>query len=306
MTPIDKARQRLENKVPHEFILNDFMQNFCEGKVPSQKEIKDAGLMLADDLGVAWPFREDFTFYPSKQIISDNQVLQGDCRDILPLLAPNRPKGIITDFPYGIAFQSNMRKASPTFNKILNDEEPFLDMWIRHCYRILQDQGFFITFYRWDVQEPLFAEIQAAGFKIKNQLIWVKGTYGMGDLEGGFGEGHECAVFAVKGRYTFPNGRPSNILKSPGGSSTSGTLVHPNEKPIPLIRSLVRDLTVKGDLIVEPFSGSGSTAAACVEEGRRVIAMELDDRIVPAIGCNYIEYGNKRIQEFSKKNNSLF
>ena len=246
-----------------------------------------------------------FPFVPTKKILQDNTVYHGDCRQLIPLCKPNKPRGVITDFPYGIGFQSNQRKESPKFNKILNDEEPFVDQWIRESYRILPEAGFFISFYRWDVQDELFDEILKAGFKIKNQLVWDKQAYGMGDLEGSFSELHELAVFAVKGNYKFPKhaGRPANLYKSPRVDGAN--IIHPNQKPVNLLRAIIRDTTEKGDLIIEPFSGSGAVCEAAVLEERRVIGMELDNRKVEKIGTDYITWGNKRIKE-SMNRSSLF
>ena len=241
-----------------------------------------------------------------------NKVYHGDCRLLIPQCADNYPTGIITDYPYGVDFQSNMRKATAQFNKILNDDKPFLDQWIKESYRILPPDrkggGFFFTFYRWDLQDELFDELMSAGFQIKSQCLWVKGGPGMGDLTGSYGCMHENMVYATKGNYKFPNGlRPKNVYRANGGVDMSNSLVHPNEKPIWLMQAIIRDLTKPGDLIIEPFSGSGTTIAAAVIEKRRCIAFELDDRPVPHIGgLNYIQWGNKRVQESLMKSNTLF
>lgn len=307
---IEKAKERLSKGVPHEFIINDLLQNaldmaWHDGKILSYLELKEEGFKFCMELSIPPTVVYDIkAFYPSKKILDDNRVYHGDCRDILPLLKPNNVSGILTDFPYGINFQSNMRTKTPTFNKILSDEKPFVDQWIKHSFKILKDGGFFVTFYRWDVQDELFAAIHEAGFDIKSQIVWIKGGGGMGDLTGSYAEGHELAIFCTKGKYEFPLGRPNNIYKS--NKVSSDKIIHPNEKPIDLMKAMVRDLSRKGDLIVDPFSGSGCVCAAAVSEGRRAIGIELDDRQVPLIGCNYIEYGNKRIIEMSKTNNQLF
>lgn len=238
-----------------------------------------------------------------------NKVHEGDCRLLIPQCGDNYPKGVITDFPYGIDFQSNHRKKSEKFRKIQNDKKPFIDAWIQESYRILPAKGgFLFTFYRWDVQDVLFDELEASGFKIKSQCLWIKSSPGLGDLEGSYGECHECMVLAVKGNWKFPPhaGRPKNIYRSNGGADNSANLVHPNEKPIWLMQQIVRDLTSPGDLVIEPFSGSGTTLAACISEKRRCIAIEKDGEIVPQIKMSYIEYGNKRAQFAFQNSNKLF
>lgn len=309
---IEKAKERLAKGVPHEFIINDLLQNaldmsWYDGKIMTRDELVTKAFDFCIELGINSSFlnsKHYNPFFAKSKLLDDNRVYHGDCRDILPLLRPNNVSGILTDFPYGINFQSNMRTKTPTFNKILSDEEPFTDQWIKHSFNILKDGGFFVTFYRWDVQDILFAAIEEAGFSIKSQIVWIKGGGGMGDLTGSYAEGHELAIFCTKGSYSFPIGRPNNIYKS--NKVSSDKIIHPNEKPIDLMKAMVRDLSRKGDLIVDPFSGSGCVCAAAVSEGRRAIGIELDDRHVPLIGCNYIEYGNRRIVEMSKTNNQLF
>ena len=65
-------------------------------------------------------------------------------------------------------------------------------------------------------------------------------------------------------------------------------LVHPNEKPIPLLRKIIRQLTKEGDLVLDCFSGSGSTAEACHHEDRKYIGIELSP--------DYCEIARKRVQ----------
>lgn len=303
---LEKYIKRIKDGSLPRFVLTDFIEEHLEPMM-NQASILDMAQSACRHFGLDLKEAEYFrTYYPRKKLITESGVYHMNCNDGLPLCKASKPKGILTDFPYGIAFQSNSRTKTEKLSMILNDEEPFLDDWIKHSHNILGETGFFLTFYRWDVQTPLFEEIIRAGFKIKSQIVWDKGTYGMGDLEGSFAQGHELAVFATKGNWKFPShaGRPHNIRKSQG---VGARVIHPNEKPVPLIRSLVRDLTCKGDLIIEPFSGSGSCIEACIAEERECIAFELDDRkMVQIDGLTYIEYGNKRRDLAKIKSNSLF
>jgi len=56
----------------------------------------------------------------------------------------------------------------------------------------------------------------------------------------------------------------------------SQNLVHPNEKPVPLMRQLIEITTKPGDVILDPFAGSGSTLVAAVQTGRKYIGIEID------------------------------
>jgi site-specific DNA-methyltransferase (adenine-specific) len=64
---------------------------------------------------------------------------------------------------------------------------------------------------------------------------------------------------------------------------------HPTPKPVGLLRELLRDFTDPGDLVVDPFGGSGSTAVACRAEGRRCVSIELD--------AGYCDLAAQRLRE---------
>ncbi len=53
--------------------------------------------------------------------------------------------------------------------------------------------------------------------------------------------------------------------------------VHPTQKPVALMRRIINDYTEPGDLILDPFCGSGTTGVACVQTGRRFIGIEIDE-----------------------------
>jgi len=66
-------------------------------------------------------------------------------------------------------------------------------------------------------------------------------------------------------------------------------MIHPTEKPVALLTSLITSVTKPGDLILDPFAGSGSTLVAAKKTGRRFIGVELNDE--------YFEKAQRRIEE---------
>ena len=116
--------------------------------------------------------------------------------------------------------------------------------------------------------------MQLAGFTVKSVLVWDRMHHGMGDLKGNFAPRYDTCIFAVKGRYILPGGRPDDVIQCQ--RLNGAELVHPNEKPVDLMRQLVEATTVPGALILDPFSGSGSTLVAAALTGRQYIGIELD------------------------------
>ena len=220
--------------------------------------------------------------------IDINIIHHKDCLNLIDEMPDGFVNAIITDFPYGIDFQSNFREKTPKFEKINNDEEPFID-WIKPSYRILSDEGRLICFYRYDVQDILFKEIRNSGFDIKSQLVWNKGGTGMGDLKAQAAPQHELMVYATKGRYEFKNGRPSSVYSVTKVDGNS--MIHPNEKPVRLFQNLINDYSSVGELIFDPFSGSGACSVAAKIERRDFISCDL--------GESYVKLGNKRVNKES-------
>lgn len=147
-----------------------------------------------------------------------------------------------------------------------------------------------MCFSRWDVQQVFMDALKIAGFSVKSVLVWDRIHHGMGDLKDSFAPRYDTCIFATKGRYTLPNGRPDDVIQCQ--RLNSAELVHPNEKPAALMRQLVEATTKPGELIFDPFAGSGSTLAAAALTGRQYIGIELDPE--------YCDIALKKVQDALK------
>ena len=192
---------------------------------------------------------------------------------------------IITDPPYGINYHTKGTGAS-----IKNDKSPFI-WFLYDAFRVLKSgdsgRGSLICFTRWDVEQTFIDAMKLAGFQVKSEVIWDKVMHGMGDCKAQFAPTHENVVFAVKGKFSFPGKRPRDVVTY--HKLASGEMIHPTEKPVGLLTSLVNAVTKPGDLILDPFAGSGSTLVAAKKSGRRFIGVELDDE--------YYEKARRRSEE---------
>ena len=187
---------------------------------------------------------------------------------------------IITDPPYGINY------VSQTGARINNDKAPFI-WFLYDAFRVLKSGGTLLCFTRWDVEQTFIDAIELAGFRVKSEVIWDKVYHGMGDTKAAFAPAHENIVFAIKGKYSFPGGRPKDLVTF--SKLGSAQMIHPTEKPVGLIANLITAVTKPDDLILDPFAGSGSTLVAAKKSGRRFIGVELDDE--------YYEKARRRIEE---------
>ena len=113
---------------------------------------------------------------------------------------------------------------------------------------------------------------EQSGFTVKNILIWYKNNHGSGDLNGDYAPQYEFILFLTKGRRELNGKRVSNIIKC----AKTGNEHHPTEKPVNLMQFLIEKSSNRGDLVLDNFFGSGATAIACHNTGRRFLGHEID------------------------------
>ncbi|MFZ5988258.1 MAG: DNA-methyltransferase [Bacillota bacterium] len=179
---------------------------------------------------------------------------------------------VLTDPPYGIDYQSARRIDTERFSKIDGDQE-INHHFIEEAYRLLKEDCGMYIFTRWDVYPKWADKIQSAGFKIKNVIIWDRVIHGLGDLSGSYAPQHDFIIYAIKGKPILKNGRPKDIIRVKRPDVDK--MIHPTEKPIKLIRELIVNSTNKGDVVLDCFLGSGTTAIACKQLNRRWVGFEI-------------------------------
>lgn len=195
------------------------------------------------------------------------RVILGDCMRELPRLEAGAAQLVIADPPYGIDY-TNGRGES-----IANDDSPYI-WWMREAWRLTAEGGAMVCFCRWDVQEFFRSAASAAGFRVRSQLVWDKENHGKGDCLRSFAPSHEVAWFATKGRFAFRAGRPRSVVRAKAPHHATRT--HPTEKPVTLMAELIGRLTMPGELVIDPFCGTGASGVAAVHLGRRWLGIELD------------------------------
>lgn len=208
----------------------------------------------------------------------DPNLILGDCIEELTKLPDNSIDCLLTDPPYGIGYQSNFRQATPQFDKLKNDKaEAFnlLDRALEITEKKLKDNSHVYIFTSWKVY-PEFRDIIQKYFTIKNVLIWVKSGGAIGDLDADYMDKYEMIIYATKGRRFLNGTRESNILYFDRPASSN--YHHPTEKPISLLEYLIDKSSNEGELILDPFMGSGSTCVAAKNKKRKYIGIELDEQ----------------------------
>lgn len=216
-----------------------------------------------------------------------HQIWHGDAVEMCRKFKPGRVDCIITDPPFGIDNLSNssVTEAGKSYaRKIANDDSPEKAIKLFHevmgslAPATAEDCDMYIFTASAVLKEWLQVaeDLAEHGFIFKEMLIWDKdGSPGQGDLNS-WGRGYEVILFLKKGKKIRQAKRTSAIITQ--AQLRPGSLIHPHEKPEPLLERLIKFSTEPGDFIVDPFGGSGSLVRAARNVDRSAVAIELDER----------------------------
>lgn len=214
-------------------------------------------------------------------------LYHGDCRVVLPQL--ERVDHIITDPPYsehvhakqwiGAALTEAGAKRVKTAHKALGFDALSDDL------RALVAAEAARVCSRWCA---VFCDLEGiAGWRLAlgggldyvRTLIWDKvdaAPQFTGDRPA---NGAEAVVVAhPKGRKRWNAGGKRNVYRCPVNAGSGGAKPHPSTKPLALMLELLEDFTDPGDLVLDPFAGSGSTLVAAMRAGRRAIGIEMQEQ----------------------------
>ena len=212
-----------------------------------------------------------------------------DCLNIMKQIDNESIDLIVTDPPYLIKYKTNHRKnkCHDFCSEILNDDnEQLIIDYIRECYRILKNNTAMYMFCNCDKVDFFKKELENAGFKIKNMIIWVKNNWTAGDLKAQFGKQYEIIFLVNKGRKYFNGKRITDVWMFDRISGKKQ--LHQNQKPVDLLKQCILKHSDENDIIFDGFMGSGSTGVACIETNRKFIGVELDKK--------YFEIAKERIE----------
>lgn len=167
--------------------------------------------------------------------------------------------------------------------KIANDESPqvAMDTFTRVMNAVIpgmKDESDIYIFTAHQVLEEWLAFTKQLlaphGFQRKAIGVWEKDGPGMGDLNC-WGMGMEFILYYKRGARAKSDTRRNFVLHVP--QVRPNELVHPHEKPLPLLELLIRHSTDEGDFLVDPFGGSGSLVRAAERTNRSAVAIEQDE-----------------------------
>lgn len=241
-----------------------------------------------------------------------NQILCGDCVEIMRKMPDASVDAIFADSPYNLQLgeKTLYRPEDQTAARAVRDSwdafesnsdyDEFTRQWMKECKRILKPNGAMWVVGSYHNIFRVGAILQDMGFWILNDIVWVK-TNPMPNFRGTrFTNAHETLIWATPtktGKYTF---NYETMKKLNGGKQmrsdwdiniclgeervkdANGKSLHNTQKPMDLLRRVILSSTKSGDIILDPFVGSGTTAATAKELGRQFIGIDREKVYVDA------------------------
>lgn len=197
-----------------------------------------------------------------------NQIINADCLDIMKQLPDKCIDLIITDPPYGdgIAYGRNNKT-------ILNNEDKSINYKILLLlYKVLKPNKSCYLFTNWKFEHKLRNFIESeTKFNVRMLICIAKNNFGLGY---GFRNQSEYCLVLEKGNPKYNLNDFSNVLKMQHINHDKET--HPHQKGVCLIEKMLKHSSKEGDLVLDCFSGSGTTAIACHNLKRKFICIEKD------------------------------
>ena len=218
-----------------------------------------------------------------------NQIICGDCLEVMRELPDGCIDLVVTDPPYLIEYKTNRRKDKEHefCSTIQNDNNPeLIKNYIAECHRIMKDNTAIYMFCSFDKVDFFKQELEKY-FTIKNMIVWVKNSHTAGDLEAQFGKQYELIFLANKGRTPFYGKRITDVWDF--RRIVGEQQVHQNQKPEHLIAQCITKHSLERQVVFDGFLGSGTTAVACMNTNRFFIGIEKEPK--------YCEIARKRLEQ---------
>ncbi len=237
-----------------------------------------------------------------------NQIIHGDAVREMNKLPENSINLIFADPPYNMQIKKNLWR--PDFSKVdgVDDEwdkfddfrayDAFTSAWLTAAHRVLKEDGAIWVIGTYHNIYRVGKRLQDIGFWIINEIIWEKNNP-MPNFRGvRFTNAHETLIWAKKsetGKYTinyhamkpFNDGKQMRsvwnlpICKGKERIRVNGERVHSAQKPLALMYRVILSSTNPGDVILDPFFGTGTTGAAAKILHRNWIGIEQDQSYIP-------------------------
>ncbi|HZM14069.1 MAG TPA: site-specific DNA-methyltransferase [Bacteroidales bacterium] len=253
-----------------------------------------------------------------------NRIHQGDSIELLKQLPENSMDLIFADPPYNLQLKGDLFRPDQSKVSAVNDHwdkfgsfksyDEFTGAWLRECHRVIKNTGSIWVIGTYHNIFRVGSVLQDTGFWILNDIIWIK-TNPMPNFMGTrFNNAHETLIWATKSKaskYTFHyrtmkgfnddlQMRSDWLIPICQGAERlreNGQKAHSTQKPEELLYRIILATSNQGDLVLDPFAGTGTTAAVAKKLGRNFIGFERE--------ATYVRLARERVGKITPLNKSL-
>lgn len=246
---------------------------------------------------------------------SPGQVLLGDCVPLMQSLPAGCAEMVFADPPYNLQLEKSLYRPNMTKVDAVDDQwdqfasfaeyDAFTEAWLSACRHVLSPSGTIWVIGSYHNIHRVGRIMMDLGYWVLNDIVWVK-TNPMPNFRGvRFTNAHETLLWAKKTkdqkRYTFNHhtmkryndGKQMRsdweipLCTGAERITVNGEKAHTTQKPEALLERVIVSSTCVGDLVLDPFFGTGTTGAVAKRLGRRFVGIEREAR--------YVEVARKRI-----------
>ena len=233
-----------------------------------------------------------------------NKIIKGDCIEILKKLPENSIDLIFADPPYNLQLKGELYRPNQTKVSAVNDEwdkfssfdeyDKFTYDWLKECQRVLKKDGSIWVIGSYHNIFRVGKIMQDLGFWVLNDIIWIK-TNPMPNFKGTrFNNAQETLILASKSQkskvtFHYKSMKAFNDDKQMRSDwyipiclgneriRINGEKAHSTQKPEELLYRIILSTSDVGDIVLDPFMGSGTTGAIAKKLRRKYIGFEKED-----------------------------
>ena len=236
-----------------------------------------------------------------------HRLMCGSCDEIAKLVPAGTGALLVTDPPYGVSYADKNRflnRVAPAHRNqepILEDHhtsEEMEKLWTLWFTGIRQAMGpgsaYYVTGPQGGDLLLLLLSLRASGFPLRHMLVWAKNNFVLGRCD--YHYQHEPIIYGWvegAGHHQVENRSETSLWEIPKPQKSD---LHPTMKPVELYRRAIENSSKPGAIVVEPFSGSGTSIIACEMTGRVCRATEL--------APHYVQVAIERWEKFTGKAHS--
>ncbi len=263
---------------------------------------------------------EPFTKLGDMWLLGKHKLLCGDStseEDVLRLMEGGQGDLMMTDPPYNINYESEDGKTIKNDNMSSSEFYEFLLDFYKNSYNVLREGAAYYVFHADSETRSFRGALEESGFKFSQCLIWVKNGFNLSRQD--YNWRHEPCLYGWKpgqGHYFIEDYTQDTVIendidfKSMKKTELIEYLdalhkqleehstviredkplrndVHPTMKPLKLVARLILNSTKKGDVVIDPFGGSGSTLVTCEQIERVARTIEFDPKYADVIVRRY-------------------